>query len=76
MRLRMLAERYFPEDPNTCLLKLRQLAEGLAARTVVPLLVQGPEGPERPVPFVNGLLREHRLEAEGTCIRRTTRSGA
>jgi len=23
----MLAERYFAEDPNTCLLKLRQLAE-------------------------------------------------
>lgn len=27
MRLGLLAERYFPEDPNTCLLKLRQLAE-------------------------------------------------
>ncbi len=26
----MLAERYFAEDPNTCLLKLRQLAEVLA----------------------------------------------
>src|SRR6185312_1677506 len=26
----MLAERYLPEDPNTCLLKLRQLTELLA----------------------------------------------
>lgn len=30
LRLGQLAERYFPEDPNTCLLKLRQLAELLA----------------------------------------------
>ena len=30
LRLGMLAERYFPEDPNTCILKLRQLAEVLA----------------------------------------------
>src|SRR5690606_14446586 len=30
VRLGMLAERYFSEDPNTCLLKLRQLAEALA----------------------------------------------
>ncbi|WP_408890773.1 type I restriction-modification system endonuclease [Myxococcus faecalis] len=30
MRLGMLAERYFPDDPNTTLLKLRQLAELLA----------------------------------------------
>jgi len=29
-RLGALAERYFAEDPNTCLLKLRQLAEALA----------------------------------------------
>ena len=26
----MLAERYFPDDPNTCLLKLRQYGEVLA----------------------------------------------
>ena len=26
----MLAERYFPDDPNTCLLKLRQFGEVLA----------------------------------------------
>lgn len=36
-RLSALAERYFAEDPNTCLLKLRQfselLAQSLAART-------------------------------------------
>lgn len=30
VRLGMLAERYFSDDPNTCLLKLRQLAELLA----------------------------------------------
>ena len=30
LRLGLLAERYFPEDPNTCLLKLRQLTELLA----------------------------------------------
>lgn len=30
VRLGMLAERYFPEDPNTSLLKLRQLTELLA----------------------------------------------
>jgi type I restriction enzyme, R subunit len=30
VRLGMLAERYFPDDPNTCLLKLRQLTEALA----------------------------------------------
>ena len=33
LRLGMLAERYFAEDPNTCLLKLRQLAELLAQIT-------------------------------------------
>ncbi len=30
LRLGMLAERYFSEDPNTCLLNLRQLPEVLA----------------------------------------------
>ena len=30
VRLGLLAERYFADDPNTCLLKLRQLAEALA----------------------------------------------
>lgn len=30
LRLGLLAERYFPDDPNTCLLKVRQLAELLA----------------------------------------------
>jgi type I restriction enzyme, R subunit len=33
VRLGRLAERYFPEDPNTCLLKLRQLSELLAQLT-------------------------------------------
>jgi type I restriction enzyme R subunit len=33
VRLGRLAEQYFPEDPNTCLLKLRQLAELLAQLT-------------------------------------------
>lgn len=33
VRLGMLAERYFPDDPNTSLLKLRQLAELLAQLT-------------------------------------------
>lgn len=32
-RLGSLAERYFTEDPNTCLLKLRQLAETIAKLT-------------------------------------------
>ena len=30
VRLGLLAERYFAEDPNTCLFKLRQLTELLA----------------------------------------------
>ncbi len=30
LRLGMLAERYFADDPNTCLLKLRQLSEVIA----------------------------------------------
>lgn len=30
LRLGLLAEQYFPGDPNTCLIKLRQLAELLA----------------------------------------------
>ena len=33
LRLGMLAEKYFADDPNTCLLKLRQLAELLAQLT-------------------------------------------
>ncbi len=33
VRLGMLAERYFADDPNTCLLKLRQLTEALAQLT-------------------------------------------
>jgi hypothetical protein len=33
VRLGALAERYSPDDPNTCLLKLRQLAELLVQLT-------------------------------------------
>ncbi len=33
LRIGMLAERYFAEDPNTCLLKLRQLGEAIAQTT-------------------------------------------
>lgn len=43
-RLGMLAERYFAEDPNTCLLKLRQLAEALAQLTASSVgLFAGPD---------------------------------
>lgn len=45
LRLGMLAEKYFPDDPNTSLLKLRQLAELLAqlAATRVGLYVSPDE---------------------------------
>src|SRR5512138_1728925 len=33
LRLGLLAEKYFPDDPNTSLLKLRQFAELLAQLT-------------------------------------------
>jgi len=33
VRLSALAERYFLDDPNTCLIKLRQFAELLAQLT-------------------------------------------
>jgi type I restriction enzyme R subunit len=33
LRLGMLAEKYFADDPNTCLLKLRQFSELLAQMT-------------------------------------------
>jgi type I restriction enzyme R subunit len=32
-RIGALAERYFPDDPNTCLIKLRQFGEELARQT-------------------------------------------
>jgi type I restriction enzyme, R subunit len=37
LKLGLLAERYFSDDPNTCLLKLRQLAELLAQETAANL---------------------------------------
>lgn len=40
MRLGRLAERYFPEDPNTCLLKLRQLSELLAQPAAIGVEVR------------------------------------
>jgi type I restriction enzyme R subunit len=44
LRLGMLAERYFPDDPNTSLLKLRQLAELLAQLVAAKVgLYQSPE---------------------------------
>jgi type I restriction enzyme, R subunit len=45
LRLGMLAEKYFTDDPNTCLLKLRQLAELLAqmVATRVGLFVSADE---------------------------------
>src|SRR5262245_44815174 len=44
LRLGMLAERYFPDDPNTSLLKLRQLAELLAQLVATKVgLYQTPE---------------------------------
>lgn len=46
LRLGMLAEKYFAEDPNTCLLKLRQLTEVLAQMVAshVGLLTKPDEG--------------------------------
>lgn len=46
LRLGMLAEKYFADDPNTCLLKLRQFAEVLAhfLAARVGLLVSPEEG--------------------------------
>jgi type I restriction enzyme R subunit len=44
LRLGMLAERYFPDDPNTSLLKLRQLTELLAQLVATKIgLYQSPE---------------------------------
>ena len=44
LRLGMLAERYFPDDPNTTLLKLRQLTELLAQLGATKVgLYQSPE---------------------------------
>jgi type I restriction enzyme R subunit len=44
LRLGMLAERYFPDDPNTSLLKLRQLTELLAQLVAKKVgLYQSPE---------------------------------
>jgi type I restriction enzyme R subunit len=47
LRLGMLAERCFPDDPNTTLLKLRQLAELLAQLVATQVgLYQSPDDPQ------------------------------
>ena len=57
VRLGALAERYFKEDPNTCLIKLRQFGELLAQLTAAKAgLFSSPEEPQA------GLL--HRLKFE------------
>jgi len=62
LRLGMLTERYFPEDPNTSLLKLRQLTELLAQLVATQVgLYQSPEEPQY------DLLR--RLQARGRRLR-------
>ena len=45
IRLGMLAEKYFTDDPNTCILKLRQFGEALAQHVAsrVGLLVSSEE---------------------------------
>lgn len=47
VRLGALAERYFKEDPNTCLIKLRQFGEVLAQLTAAKAgLLPSPEEPQ------------------------------
>jgi type I restriction enzyme R subunit len=47
VRLGALAERYFKEDPNTCLIKLRQFGEVLAQLTAAKSgLLASPEEPQ------------------------------
>src|SRR5437660_6015230 len=47
VRLGGLAERYFKDDPNTCLIKLRQFAEVLAQLTAAKAgLLASPEEPQ------------------------------
>jgi type I restriction enzyme R subunit len=66
LRLGMLAERYFPDDPTTTLLKLRQLTELLAQRVATKgSLDQSPEESQY------DLLR--RLQDQGILPREITR---
>src|SRR5271165_3280691 len=47
VRLGALAERYFKEDPNTCLIKLRQFGELLAQLTAAKAgFLTSPEEPQ------------------------------
>lgn len=57
LRIGMLAERYFAEDPNTCLLKLRQLTEVLAQLVASSVGVY--EKPEEGQYELLGRLRDH-----------------
>jgi type I restriction enzyme R subunit len=59
VRSGMLAERYFAEDPNTCLIKLRQLAEVLAqaAASQVGIFLKPEEGQYE----LLGRLRDNRI---------------
>lgn len=54
VRLGALAERYFREDPNTCLIKLRQFGELLAMMTAARFGIYG-EDDERQVDFLRRL---------------------
>ena len=57
LRIGMLAERYFAEDPNTCLLKLRQLTEVLAQLVASSVGVY--EKPDEGQYELLGRLRDH-----------------
>ena len=74
VRLGRLAERYFPEDPNTCLLKLRQLAELLAQLTATRVgAYQSAE--EGQYELINRL-RNQDLDAQGVAaLRRGAQGG-
>lgn len=57
LRTGLLAERYFADDPNTCLLKLRQLGELLAQSTAARVGVY--RDPEEGQYELLGRLRDH-----------------
>jgi len=76
VRLGQLAERYFPEDPNTCLLKLRQLAELLAQLTASRVGLYA-SAEEKQFELLQRLERQGILSREvaqlfSRCVRRAT----
>jgi type I restriction enzyme, R subunit len=75
VRLGMLAERYFAQDPNTCLLKLRQLAELLAQQVASRVgLYTGPD--EKQVDLLRRLQDEGIVPREvSTLFHEVRRSG-